>query len=122
MTEFDYDAYTGGDYVRFNEPGDGVIGTIKAVREGRDFNGNACPELVLEVDDNGAEQTVTAGQVMLRAALAEKRPQVGQRIRIVYTRNGPVGAGGNPAKEFTVDVKDGQPLVSPAVANSEEPF
>ena len=118
---FDYDKYTGGDWVSFKNPGDQVIGTIKDVREGRDYNGNPCPELILEVDDEGTEQTLTAGQSMLQRLLAETRPQVGQRIRVVYTGD-ETSPNGRIMKAFTVDVKDGEPLVSPAVANSEEPF
>ncbi len=123
MTDFPWDDFTqSGEWVRFDQPGDGVIGTIKAVRQGTDFNGNPCPELVLEVSDEGDEQTLTAGQKMLQSALAEKRPQVGDRIRVIYTGNGEAKQGRNPAKLFTVDVKDGPPLVQPAVANTDEPF
>lgn len=119
----DYDKYvTSGDYARFDQPGDQVVGIVKEDREGRDFNGNPCPELVLEQDD-GSEITVTAGQVMLKRALAEKRPTVGDKIRITYSGVGDAKPGKAPAKLFTLDVKPGpHPLQQEAVADTEAPF
>ena len=120
---FDYSTYLdGGDFVKFENVGDQVVGVIKEVREGKDFNGSPCPELVLEVED-GEEKTVTAGQVRLKAELAEKRPQVGDKIRITYSGVGDAKPGKAPAKLFTVDVKEGpHELKQPAVSNSEAPF
>lgn len=121
---FDYDKYAqSGDFIKFDEVGDQVIGVIKEVREGKDFNGNPCPELVLELDD-GEEKTVTAGQVRLKAVLAEKRPQVGDKIRITYSGvSRDAKPGRAPAKEFTVDVKAGpHELQQPAVSNTDAPF
>lgn len=101
---FDWETFTSnGDFISFKEVGDQVIGVIKQIRTGKDFNGNPCPELILEVD--GEEKTVTAGQVLLKAALAEKAPQVGDKIRIVYSGIGEARPGKAPAKQFTVDVK-----------------
>jgi hypothetical protein len=121
---FDYNQYaSNGDYATFKEVGDQVVGIIKAVREGRDFNGNPCPELILETGDDGDETTVTAGQVLLKAALAEKAPQVGDKIRITYSGVGDAKPGKAPAKLFTVDVKAGpHEIQQPVVANSEAPF
>lgn len=121
---FDYKKYAGGgDFVKFDNIGDQIVGTIKEVREGKDYNGNPCPELVLEVSDEGDEKTVTAGQALLKAALAEHAPSVGDRIRITYSGNSQGKPGRNPAKEFTVEVKPGpHPLVQAAVSNSEAPF
>lgn len=121
---FDYSKYTqSGEYVKFENVGDQVVGTIKSIQEGRDFNGNPCPLLILEVDDEGTEKTLTAGQVMLKAELAEKQPQVGDRVRITYSGTGEARPGKAPAKLFTVDVKKGpHELVNSAVTNSEDPF
>ncbi len=121
---FDYDNYTNsGDYVSWNNPGDQAIGTIKEVREGTDFNGNPCPELVLEINDDGDEITLTAGQAMLKRLLAEQRPTTGDRIRVTYTGDEKTERGGT-MKVFTLDVKPGvaESLIQPAVANSTEPF
>jgi hypothetical protein len=123
MSDFEWNNYTQtGDWVQFKEVGDGVIGVIKAIREGQDFNQNPCPELIIETDD-GEEKTLTAGQVMLKAALAEKAPQVGDKIRVVYSSIGVARPGKAPAKMFTVDVKPGPHEVkNPNVANSVDPL
>lgn len=119
----DYDKYTqSGLYAKFENPGDQVVGVIKIAREAKDYSGNPCPELVLEQDD-GSEITVTAGQVMLKQALAEKRPQEGDKVRITYSGVGDAKPGKAPAKLFTLDVKEGpHPLQNPIVADSEAPF
>lgn len=120
---FDYDKYTSGDFVKFENVNDSVIGIIKEIREGKDFNGNPCPLLVLEVSEEGDEKTLTAGQVLLKAALAEKAPQVGDKIRIVYSGVGDAKPGKAPAKQFTVEVKKGpHKLMQEAVSNSDAPF
>lgn len=122
---FDYSRYIGGDFVKFDNVGDQVVGIIKHVREGKDFNGNPCPLLILEVNELGEEKTLTAGQVRLKMALAEKQPQVGDKIRIVYSGVGAAQPGKAPAKEFTVEVKPGpHALVSPGPADqaNEAPF
>ena len=108
-----------GDFVSFKEVGDSVVGVIKSIRTGKDFNGNPCPELILEVD--GEERTVTAGQVLLKAALAEKAPQVGDKVRIVYSGIGDAKPGKAPAKQFTVDVKVAE-KARPAAAANTDPF
>lgn len=121
---FEYDKYVSdGDFVKFENVGDAVVGIIKEVREGKDFNGAPCPELVLEVGDDGDEKTVTAGQVRLKAELAEKRPAVGDKVRITYSGVGDSKPGKAPPKLFTVEVKEGPfEVKQPAVANSEDPF
>lgn len=95
---------TTGDWVTFDQVGDKVVGTVKVVRRGKDFNGNPCPELVIDVDGEG-EKTLTAGQVMLKSALAEHRPQAGDRIAITYSGVGDAKPGKAPAKLFNVAVK-----------------
>lgn len=97
---------TTGDWITFDNVGDKVVGTVKAVRRGKDFNGNPCPELIIDVDGEG-EKTLTAGQVMLKSALAEKRPAAGDRIAITYSGVGDAKPGKAPAKLFDVAVKTG---------------
>lgn len=123
MSDFSWDNFKQtGDWARFDNPGDKVVGVIKALRTGRDFNGNPCPELILEQDD-GSEITVTAGQVMLKAALAGKAPEVGDKIRIVYTGDSEARPGKAPAKLFTVDVKKGPfELQRAGISNDDAPF
>ncbi len=117
MPTFDYDNYTqNSDYVSWTNPGDQLVGTVKEVREGTDFDGNPCPELILEVNDDGDEVTWTVGQVMLKRLLAEQRPTVGQKIRVTYT-----GDEGQ-MKVFTLEAKEGSGLIQTAVSNSTDPF
>ena len=121
---FDYSQYKndGGEYFKFDEVGDQIVGVIKRAREGRTFNGDPCPELVIELED-GEEKTVTASQVLLRAALAESAPQEGDKVRIIYSGIGEAKPGKAPPKQFTVDVKKGPfALATPTVRNSEDPF
>ena len=120
---FDYDDYTGtSNYVKFENVGDQVVGTIKAEpRAGTDYLGNPCPELILEVGEDGDEVTLTVGWAMLKRLLAEHEPQMGQRIRVTYTGDERTERGGT-MKVFTLDVKDGEPLVNPGVADSTEPY
>lgn len=110
-----------GDWITFDNVGDHVVGDIIAIRTGKDFSGNPCPELVIRTDD-GDEKTLTAGQVRLKSALAEQAPQVGDRIRIVYSGVGDAKPGKAPAKLFDVAVKTGagntDPTQTPAMANT----
>lgn len=119
---FNWDEFKNtGDYITFKDVGDVVVGTITAIRTGRDFNGNPCPELILDV--NGDERTLTAGQVMLKSALAEQAPQVGDKIRVEYSGIGDARPGKAPAKLFNVAVKAGeQAQTVPDVAPDEVPF
>ena len=105
MTELDVwadpDFAIGGDYVKFDAPGDSVTGKVIAVRKHVWDDGTASPQLLLETDDG--EKTVTAGQVRLKAALAEKRPQPGQHVTITLTEI-EKRAGGKTLKHFSVEV------------------
>jgi hypothetical protein len=106
-TAFDWDQYKGSsDWITFEQVGDKVVGTIKTIRVGSDFKGNPCPELVIDIDGEG-EKTLTAGQKVLKTLLAEKRPNVGDRIAIVYSGVGDAQPGKAPAKLFDVSVKPG---------------
>ena len=89
------------DYVSFENVGDSVAGTVINVRAHRFDDGKVVPQLLLDVD--GEEKTVTAGQVRLKAALAEKRPEPGDAISITLTEI-EKRAGGKTLKHFDVKV------------------
>lgn len=93
------------EYVSFHDVGDAVQGTVISLSEGQDFNGNPCPQLVIDTTDGA--RTVTAGQTMLKAALAEKEPLEGDYITITYSGVGEGKPGRAPAKLFTVEVERG---------------
>lgn len=113
----DPDLRVGGEFFKFDNVGDSIAGTVNAVRAHRFDDGSVAPQVMLTTDD-GEEKTVTAGQVRLKAALAEKRPEAGDRISITFTEN-EKRAGGKTLKHFNVDVTrggGGAPAEAPAQA------
>lgn len=90
------------DWFKFEDIGDSIGGNIISLEEGSDYNGNTVPQLVIETDSG--PRKVTAGQVMLQAALAEKEPEEGDHITITYSGNGEGKPGRAPAKLFKVEV------------------
>lgn len=96
---------SGGEFVKFEQPGDTVAGTITAIKKHRFDDGNVVPQIYLTTDD-GEERTLTAGQVRLKAALAEQRPDVGDHLTVTYERQ-EKRAGGKTLKHFAVSVRRG---------------
>ncbi|MFD6770624.1 hypothetical protein ACFWC6_30875 [Micromonospora chalcea] len=93
----------GGAFVKFENVGDTVSGTVTAVRSHRFDDGKVAPQILLTTDD-GEERTITAGQVRLKAALAEKRPEAGDHLTVTFTQN-EKRAGGKTLKHFEVTVR-----------------
>jgi hypothetical protein len=104
----------GGDYVRFDKVGDSVAGTVTAVRAQRWDDGTVSPQLLLVTDD-GEEKTVTAGAIRLKMALAEKRPDKGDHIRITLTDEEKRG-GGKTLRHWDVQVTPGNGAAPAAAA------
>ena len=107
----DPDFAIGGDFVKFENIGDTVTGKVIAVRKHVWDDGSVSPQILLDCD--GEEKTLTAGQVRLKAALAEKRPQPGQFVTITMTEI-EKRAGGKTMKHF--DVQVGMPVTPAATA------
>lgn len=95
----------GGDYVKFENIGDTITGVINAIRAHRFDDGKVAPQILLTTPD-GEEKTVSAGQVRLKVALAEQRPEAGDTISITLT-DIEKRAGGKTLKHFTVNVQRG---------------
>lgn len=110
----DPDLRVGGEFFKFDNVGDSIAGTINAVRAHRFDDGSVAPQVMLTTDD-GEEKTVTAGQVRLKAALAEQRPEAGDHITITFTEN-EKRAGGKTLKHFDVNVARGGGSATPAPA------
>jgi hypothetical protein len=89
------------DYIKFENPGDIAIGTIVAIRAHKFDDGNVVPQIILNTADG--EKTVTAGQMQLKALLAEKRPNVGDFITITFMEV-EKRSGGKTLKKFDVSV------------------
>jgi hypothetical protein len=98
------------DFVKFETVGDTVTGTIRAIKVHRWEDGTACPELILDCGADG-EKSLTAGQVRLKAILAEKRPNVGDVITVTFTEL-EKRSGGKTLKHFDVVIGG----VAPAAA------
>lgn len=96
---------SGGDFVKLDNVGDRVSGTVSAIRKHRWDDGSVAPQVFLVTDD-GEEKTLTAGQVRLKALLAEKQPGAGDHITVVLT-DVEKRAGGKTLKHFSLDVKPG---------------
>lgn len=100
----DPDMRTTNTYFRFDQPGDTITGRINSIQARRWDDGTVSPELHLDVD--GEETVVTAGQVRLKAALAELRPEPGDIITITMTEL-EKRSGGKTLKHFQVDIDRG---------------
>lgn len=101
----DPDLRVGGEFVKFENVGDTVSGTVNAVRAHRFDDGSVAPQILLTTDD-GEERTVTAGQVRLKAELATQRPEPGDHVVIQFTQE-EKRSGGKTLKHFTVQVTRG---------------
>ena len=115
---------TGGTYASFKNIGDEVVGRIEAfsLDGGTDFDGNACPMLVLATTDGIVK--ITGSQASLRRQFTElaTRLAVGHGCRVTYdsdyqTKHGTSG------KSFAIAVtpKPVAPVIAPA-HEDEAPF
>jgi hypothetical protein len=102
----DPDLRTGGAFVKFEKIGDRIAGTVTAVRRHRFDDGSVAAQVLLATDE-GEEKTLTAGQVRLKAALAEQRPEAGDHITVTLTQI-ERRSGGKTLKHFDVVVKRGE--------------
>lgn len=101
----DPDLRVGGEFVKFDNVGDTVSGTINAVRAHRFDDGSVAPQILITTDD-GEERTITAGQVRLKAELATQRPEPGDHIKVTFTEV-EKRSGGKTLKHFAVEVTRG---------------
>jgi hypothetical protein len=95
--------------------GDQIAGEVTNVRIA-DFGAEKSPELWVRTD-SGEEVSVLASQTNLKRLLAQHRPNIGDRIAIVYKGDGQSSkAGFSPPKLFDVAVKPagGEPGAAPA--------
>lgn len=103
------------DYIKFESVGDAVTGKIIDIRAHRFDDGKVVPQLLLDV--GGEEKTLTAGQVRLKAALTEKRPNVGDVLTVKLTEI-EKRSGGKTLKHFDVQVGGAStPAAEPAAAS-----
>jgi hypothetical protein len=117
MSSINWDEFAGpavdGDFpdqYKFVNVGDTISGTIVALRVAN-FSDGRKPELYIETAEG--VRSVIAGQVMLQRLLAEKRPNVGDKIAIRLTGIENKGAG-KTLKVFEVVTKPGDTPPTPA--------
>lgn len=106
------------DYASFNEIGDSVSGVVTGVFAHRFDDGKVVPKIMLETNDG--EIALTAGQVRLKAALAEQRPEVGDTLTVKLT-DIEKRAGGKTLKHFDVAVIKGTALPTVAATPTMTP-
>jgi hypothetical protein len=111
----DPDLRVGGEFVKFENVGDTVSGTVNAIRAHRFDDGSVAPQVLVTTDD-GEERTITAGQVRLKAELATQRPEPGDHVVIKFTEV-EKRSGGKTLKHFSVSAAAPAPAaVDPAAA------
>ena len=121
----DPDLRVGGEFVKFENVGDTVSGTVNAVRAHRFDDGSVAPQVLLTTDE-GEERTVTAGQVRLKAELATQRLEPGDHVTNTFTEV-EKRSGGKTLKHFSVQVNRGgkpaaaTPAAAPAAAATPAP-
>ena len=89
-------------YVNFKNIGDSVEGTVMSVGLQTWDDGTVAPKIILHT--GGGERTLTAGQIRLKMALADKRPEQGDYLTVKFISIEDRG-GGKTLKHFDVDVR-----------------
>lgn len=88
-------------YVNFDVIGDSAEGVVTDVGLQNWNDGTFAPKITLS--DEAGEKIITAGQIRLKIALAEKRPEVGDYLKVSLTHIEDRGAG-KMLKHFQVEV------------------
>jgi hypothetical protein len=112
----DPEMFSSGDFVSFEQVGDTVTGTILGMRRHVFDDGKIVPQI--ELDTANGPKTLTAGQIRLKAELAEKRPGVGDLLTVTLTEI-EKRAGGKTLKHFKVTV--GPVAATPTPAAEADP-
>lgn len=134
MTNYNFETVSAGSgaYIGWHDqPGQVVTGKVVDYQQagGQDFNGGACPQMVLELLDPassfskdgtrtdfqaGEMVTITAGQASLRRNVLAAQPSSGDVIRITRTANAKTANG--TAKLFEIQIARGAGATSAAAA------
>ena len=103
-----------GSFAKFQNPGDSVAGTIKAVERGTDLQGNPVPQWRI-VQADGTEIAVTCSQYELLTWALENKPPAGSGISITLSQLEPIGDG-KTVKRF--DIVTNPPAVAPDASHA----
>lgn len=108
------------DFVKLENVGDTVSGTIQSIRPHRFDDGSVAVQIIFIDDRDGGERTWSAGQVQAKKRLAEIRPEVGWKFRArldsIEKR-----AGGKTLKHIDVQAKPGDTAPPPQVHTGATP-
>lgn len=91
------------NFVKFDRVGDTVAGTVTAIRSHTFDDGKSAPQIFL-TDDSGEERTLTVGQIRLKVAMAEHRPEVGDHLTVRLSQI-EKRSGNKTLKHFEVQVR-----------------
>lgn len=123
MSTWDDPSLSTGEYIKFENPGDEVVGQILDISIHTFEDGKKAAKLVIKTDD-GEERILTAGQVQLGIKLKDARPEVGDRIKITFDGIEKRSMG-KTLKLFTVAVAAASSAAkkapAPAVTSDTEP-
>jgi len=114
----DPDLRGGGDFVKLEQVGDTIEGTIIAVRTHQFDDGSKVPQLLIARPD-GVEVTWSAGQIQAKRKLAELRPEAGDYLKVTYEHE-ERRSGGKTLKHLDVEVRrgNGKPATAPPKAGT----
>lgn len=101
---------SGGNYIKWDQPGKTIVGTVTSKSVGTDLQGQPCPQLGIRTDD-GDDHTLSASQAALKSMILEAAPNVGDRIAVKYVGD-EKRDGGKTLKRFEVQVKAAEPAVT----------
>ena len=115
-------ATSGHPFVKWENVGDSVVGTITAIRS-HTFDQAKGPVVLLDVQVKDSDDlvTISADKVDLRRKLAEIAPQVGDLLAVRFTGTEKVPGSPNPMKVFEVKHKAGEREEAPP-EYSDDPF
>lgn len=98
----EFKSESAGAYVNFKNIGDSVEGTVLSVGLQTWDDGTVAPKITIHT--NEGERTLTAGQIRLKMALADKRPEKGDYLAVKFVSVEDRGSG-KTLKHFDVDVR-----------------
>lgn len=104
---FDWEPFRqgGGEFVKFEDIGDQVVGTIVAIRK-HTFNEDKGPVALIDLErDDGEQVTLSVDKVDLARQIPLLAPQVGDKLAVKYTGDEKTPNGRK--KVFAVRHKEG---------------
>lgn len=99
--------FPSGQWVTWKEIGQAEIATIAgyATQERKKPDGSLVINPVYTLrEDDGAEVLMEVGQAALKDLFKKERPQIGDRVRIIFVGEEKISGKPSPMKKFTLEV------------------